>query len=178
MKFLYRMLSIIIALAAFLGLAFLIATAYGWEKIWEHTHGSPDLGPVVFEELRKTKKPNQALVCPKGLCNEKDQDRASPIYNVGVDELIEAFLKITADEKGLERVDRNDDPRSIRYVARTRLLRFPDTVRIRFFALGADRSTLAIYSQSQIGQSDLGVNLQRLNRWLDKLKDLETPPAE
>jgi uncharacterized protein (DUF1499 family) len=35
--------------------------------------------------------------------------------------------------------------------------------------VGDSRSTLAIYSRSQLGRSDLGVNLARIERWLDKL---------
>jgi uncharacterized protein (DUF1499 family) len=31
---------------------------------------------------------------------------------------------------------------------------------------------LAIYSRSQLGHSDLGVNLARLERWLGKLRQL------
>jgi len=168
-----RMLTLILGLAALLGVAFLVATAFGWDKVWEKAAGPADLGPVVFEDLRKTPKPNQALICPDGLCNEKDRDAKSPVYDLSVDELKAAFVESLAEETSLERVDDKSDPLAMRFVQRTRLLRFPDTIRVRFFALGNDSSTLALYGQSQIGQSDMGVNMQRLKRWLRRLKKHE-----
>jgi uncharacterized protein (DUF1499 family) len=49
-------------------------------------------------------------------------------------------------------------------------MRFPDTIVVRYLRLGENRSTLAIYSRSQLGRYDLGVNLARIERWLDKLR--------
>ena len=48
-------------------------------------------------------------------------------------------------------------------------MRFPDTIVVRFLDRPDGRSTLAIYSRSQLGTNDLGVNLARIERWLDKL---------
>jgi uncharacterized protein (DUF1499 family) len=46
---------------------------------------------------------------------------------------------------------------------------FPDTVVVRFFKRPGGRSTLALYSRSQLGKSDFGVNRARIARWLEKL---------
>ena len=35
------------------------------------------------------------------------------------------------------------------------------------FQVGGGRSTVALYSRSQIGRSDMGTNLARIRRWLD-----------
>ena len=56
-------------------------------------------------------------------------------------------------------------------------MKFPDTVRIEFIPVDAERSTLAIYSQSQIGHSDMGVNLERVKRWLKYLQVFERHSA-
>ena len=98
----------------------------------------------------------------------------SPSSSVGVEDLSAALTQSLEGEASLERVDDGSDPLRLRYVQRTRLMRFPDTIRIQFYPLedGA-ASTLALYSQSQIGTSDFGVNLQRADRWLGRLKDLE-----
>jgi uncharacterized protein (DUF1499 family) len=48
-------------------------------------------------------------------------------------------------------------------------MRFPDTVDIEVLPVGDNQSTLAIYSRSLIGRSDLGVNRARVERWLAKL---------
>ena len=176
MLWLSRILTFLIGFGALWGVVFLVVTTYGWEKVWASIHGSPDLGTVEFEGLAKGPKPNQALICPEGLCAEGASDRVSPVYTVGVEQLSAALTKTLEQEAGLERVDDGSDPLRMRYVQRTRLMRFPDTIRIQFYPLedGA-ASTLALYSQSQIGTSDFGVNLQRANRWLGRLKDLEKP---
>ena len=63
----------------------------------------------------------------------------------------------------------NPDTRQYDYMQRSWLFRFPDTVTVRFIALGAGRSTLAVYSRSHYGYSDLGVNQARVRAWLSAL---------
>jgi len=70
-------------------------------------------------------------------------------------------------------MDDGSDPLNLRFIQRTRRLRFPDTIRVRFFALSENQSTVALHSQSQIGNNDFGVNKQRLIRWLGRLKEFE-----
>lgn len=173
MKWLFRILAFLIGFAALWGVVFLILTTYGWEKVWEHQFGPADQGAVIFEDFAKGPKPNQALMCPFGICKESDVDKTSPIYNVSADKLKAGLIKALASEKSLKRVDDQSDPMRLRYVQRTRLMRFPDTINIQIFALGDDSSTLALYSTSLVGESDFGVNLQRANRWLSKIKQLQ-----
>ena len=156
---------------------FLALTTYGWENVWTRLAGPADLGQVVFEDLAKGPKPNQALICPDGICRDSDRDATSPVYKLNVEALQTAFLESLEPEKGLARVDGDSEQNKLRFVQRSRLLRYPDTINVRFFALGDKQSTLAIYSRSQIGTSDLGVNLARLNRWLARLSEFEERPA-
>jgi uncharacterized protein (DUF1499 family) len=177
MIWLSRILTFLIGFGALWGVVFLVVTTYGWEKVWLSIHGSPDLGAVEFEGLAKTSKPNQALICPDNICADDGRDQVSPIYGTDVDTLRRALIRSLEQEIGLERVDDDSDPMRLRYVQRSRLLRFPDTIRIQFYPQDdGGSSTLALYSQSQIGSSDFGVNLQRANRWLNRLKDLEKNP--
>jgi len=155
-------------LAITFGLVFMV----GFEKVWRFA-GPADLGPVVWEGLSKTKKPNQALVCPKGLCNDAHMDRESPVYGVDVATLKTALLKMVNEERATERVDDLASETELRFVTYSARLRFPDTTRVRLIALDDKRSTIALYAQSQIGTSDLGVNFARLKRWLKKLQPLE-----
>lgn len=150
-------------------------TIYGWENVWERTYGSPDLGPVEFDDLAKGPKPNQALVCPRQLCNADSVDRVSPIYDLPALQLREELLNGLRSEADLLRVDDGEDPLKLRFVQRTQLMRYPDTIRIRIIPVGETRSTLALYSQSQIGYSDLGVNRDRLDRWLARLDAFTVP---
>jgi len=57
-----------------------------------------------------------------------------------------------------------------RFVQYSRLMRFPDTIDVEVFPVGTDQSTLAIYSRSLVGYSDLGVNRARIARWLAALE--------
>lgn len=52
------------------------------------------------------------------------------------------------------------------YVARTRIMGFPDAVSIRLHAEG-DATRIDIFSRSRFGESDLGVNSARVARWID-----------
>ena len=177
MIWLSRILTFLIGFGALWGVVFLVVTTYGWEKVWASIHGSPDLGTVEFDGLAKTSKPNQALICSDGLCADGARDRASPIYGTDIASLRTALVKLLEQEASLERVDDGSDAMRMRYVQRSRFMRFPDTIRVKFYPLEEEAgSTLALYSQCQIGISDFGVNLQRANRWLGRLQDLEKTP--
>ena len=56
------------------------------------------------------------------------------------------------------------------YVQRSRFLRFPDVVTVRFISIDDTHATLAIYSRSLYGMGDFGVNKARIDDWLGKLK--------
>jgi len=51
-------------------------------------------------------------------------------------------------------------------VQRSLIFRFPDTITVQVFPQTEGGSTLAIYSRSNYGRSDLGVNKARVQRWL------------
>lgn len=156
----------IVVIVMILGVIFIL---YGREESWEALFGSPDLGPVEFATLHKTSRPNQALLCPVDVCKAETPDIIPPIYDVPVDKLRDAFRQIIDQEAHVKQVAADADRRTERYVIRTNLMRFPDTVRVKFIDLGNDTSTLAIYSQAQIGYSDRGVNKARVQRWLNAL---------
>jgi len=66
------------------------------------------------------------------------------------------------------------------YAQRTENLKFPDYISIKVIELGENRSTIAIYSRSRYGYGDMGVNKDRVLRWLETLSSfIETePPSE
>ena len=140
----------------------------GPERVWM-LYGPPDLGPVSFETLKRQTSANNALACPQDLCMAKS-DIAPPVFAVGAPDLARAFAKIMASEANVEQVDVDDGGLTRRYVQRTKILRFPDTICVRFIDLGEGRSTIALYSRSQFGLSDFGVNRARISRWLEKLE--------
>ena len=139
----------------------------GPERIWA-LFGPADLGPVSFETLKRRSSPNDALACPPNICTAKS-DVIPPIFALSAPELAKVFAKVVASEPSVEQVALDDGGLTQRYVQRTKIMRFPDTIVVRFIDLGDGRSTIALYSRSQLGESDFGVNRARIERWLEKL---------
>jgi hypothetical protein len=141
---------------------------FGPERLW-NLFGPADLGPVTFETLERRTTRTDALACPPSLC-PAPADIVPPVFPVDVTALRKAFARAMATERRLTLVGIDDRTPADRYVQRSERMRFPDTIVVRYLRLGENRSTLAIYSRSQLGRYDLGVNLARIERWLDKLR--------
>ena len=80
-------------------------------------------------------------------------------------------------EPRLTAVATDDATLTDRYIQRSALMGYPDTIVVHFFDLPDGRSTLALYSRSQLGHGDMGVNRARIERWLAKLGEV-APVAE
>ena len=146
----------------------------GPERIWVLA-GPADLGPVSFETLRRRTTPNDALACPRDVCVARI-DITPPVFALNAGDLRTAFRKVLGSEPNIEQVASDGGTQTERYIQRSRIMRFPDTIVVRFIDLGDGRSTIALYSRSQLGESDLGVNRRRIERWLEKLSK-EAPPV-
>ena len=144
-----------------------VALAAGQNWLWRFGP-DPDLGSVAFETLQRRSTPNDALACPPALCSARS-DMTPPLYRVSVQQLQTAFATMIASEPRVVRVASDDATMTGRYVQRTKWLGFPDTIAVRFLDGRDTTSTLALYSRSQFGESDLGVNRARIERWLAKL---------
>jgi hypothetical protein len=127
--------------------------------------GHADQGSVDFATLERRRWPNDALVCPSWLC-EATPDIASPLYALPAEELRSRVITAILRDGNATQVADGAVGRSDRFVVRTPVLRFPDTVDLLVLGMGPDRSTLAIYSRSLLGRGDFGTNLARLRLWL------------
>ena len=145
----------------------------GPERIWR-VFGEPDLGPVSFEQLERRASPNDALACSEDVCTASVDIKAA-LYPVTARELSIAFAKVIASEPRVTTVDADEPALTDRYIQRTERLGFPDTIVVQFFDRPGGQSTLAIYSRSQLGESDLGANKARIERWLSKLAEQVQP---
>jgi uncharacterized protein (DUF1499 family) len=151
------------------------ALGYGlwraWEsgvaRVWQGLFGSPDLGPVDFGTLERRGTPNDSLAAPRDACPRATPDFEPPAYPVPAERLRPIVSAVIAEEPDTALLHGDGD--QVRYLVRTRLLRFPDTVDVKVIDLGEGCSTLALYSRSQIGRSDLGTNQRRLRRWIDRV---------
>lgn len=145
---------------------------HGREETWQLVFGPSDLGAVDFRVLQRSAWPNDALACPRDFCPKSASDIVPPVYAVTADELDTALHAAVTLEPLIDRVDTAPAKHASRYVQRSPLMRFPDTISVRTIDLGPRRSTLALYSRSKIGYSDLGANKARLERWIALLDTL------
>ncbi|WP_051786386.1 DUF1499 domain-containing protein [Endozoicomonas numazuensis] len=130
---------------------------------------------IDFETLKLHEKPNQYLVLPEGEFAAAPH-QSSPVLNVSIEELKKQFSEIVENQDKVEVLRTSDDGQQVDYVQRTAFMGYPDTITVRFYSQGEDSSTLAIYSRSSYGYSDLGANQERISLWLDSLKSsLATP---
>ncbi len=140
----------------------------GRERLLELALGPVDIMAVDFATLKKTPKPNQYLVCPPDLC-AGTPDRRSPEYDFPAEQLAAHWQAMTVRQPRTRRTARDEAAMQDDYVQRSWAFRFPDTITVKFIPLGGNRSTLAIYSRSHYGRSDLGVNKKRIEAWLADL---------
>lgn len=136
------------------------------ERFWERVAGDPDLGQVDFATLKKTRRPNQFLLCPKDICKNETPDAEPPVYRMTKERLKENFIQALGTE-GRRTVD--DEGDRLRFIMRSPSLRFPDTNSVQFFDVEGG-ATLAIYARAQIGYRDFKANEKRVRRWLEKLE--------
>ncbi|PTW59109.1 uncharacterized protein (DUF1499 family) [Breoghania corrubedonensis] len=149
---------------------------FGRERTWEILFGPADLGPVNdFADLKRPKTPNTFLACPREVCVREEPDLVPPVFAADPHELRQALRQIIEAEPRVEHVAGDADGLGDRYIQRTRFMRFPDTIVIRYLPVDVGRTTLVIYSRSKIGSSDYGVNEERVRRWLRAL-ELAVPP--
>ena len=145
---------------------------YGPERLWTRLGGAADQGEVNFARLERSPTPNDSLACSPGACaGDGIIDVALPFYDDKPDALLNRLDTLVLGDPNIARVDDESRPGYRRYVTRTPLMRFPDTINVE--AKDADGSVeatvLRMYSRSLLGESDLGANKERLAAWAARL---------
>jgi hypothetical protein len=128
-----------------------------------------DVPVIDFATLQRDAVPNQYLLCPKGMCSTAT-DGEAPVFDVPIEQLQVAWDEMLAEQPRLQLLRRDVTNTQIDYVQRTRFLRFPDLVTVRFVPVDDAHSTLAIYSRSVWGKGDMGVNRKRVGEWLARVQ--------
>ena len=113
-------------------------------------------------------KRNQYLVTPDDYCSARAH-MDSPTFDLSVEELRERWMTMIASQPRVETRKADDAAMQYEFIQRTKLLRFPDIITVRFIPLEQRRSTLAVYSRSRYGRRDFGVNKDRVLAWLEAL---------
>ena len=93
----------------------------------------------------------------------------SPTYNLSAEELRERWMTMIASQPRIETRKADEEAMQYEFIQRTKFMRFPDIITVRFIPLEQRRSTLAVYSRSRYGRRDFGVNEDRVRTWLGAL---------
>jgi uncharacterized protein (DUF1499 family) len=121
-----------------------------------------------LREIERTRSPHDALACPAGLCRAQP-DFDSPIFSVDKKTLLERAKTVIIDESRTELVGEDAALNQLVFVQRSAVFGFPDTVWVQGVIVGA-RTSVIVYSRSNYGYWDMGVNRNRVRAWLEKLK--------
>ena len=92
-------------------------------------------------------------------------------YPMTPEALMAAFDAVAMAAPRVQRLAGSVDGRHVTYIARSRLMRFPDYVSVRAVAAEGG-AQLAIYARQWFGAGDQGVNRARTESWLDRLDRL------
>ncbi|MBI1250749.1 MAG: DUF1499 domain-containing protein [Alphaproteobacteria bacterium] len=121
---------------------------------------------IDFATLERPASPNTYLACTAELCRAAASDEAAPVFSASAAQIQDALRALARD---IAFEDRADGVHGA-YVARTRILRFADDIDVLIAPTGDGRSTVAIYSRSRVGYSDLGTNRRRVQKLIADLR--------
>jgi uncharacterized protein (DUF1499 family) len=132
---------------------------------------------IDFASLTRPRKPNTFLLAPEGLCKQAKVDKIAPVYPVAAAKLRQEFLAVAIAQPRVSHVFADEAGLYDDFVARSALFGFPDHVSVKFLDAKGGKSTLAIYSRSVYGRSDLGVNRARSLAWLALVNNVIKPQS-
>ena len=134
--------------------------------LWDSLLPAGPVSEVDFATVRPPGSPNTYLVCPEGVC-AATPDAVSPQTQLRPSQLIDVIIAI-AEADGAAQVERFGTD-AVEMVVRTPVMRWPDRVSVRAYPGPDGGSTFALYSRSIYGESDMGANQKRVERWLSQL---------
>lgn len=124
-----------------------------------------------FETLKRPRSPNTFLVAPDGLCKNAAPDQAAPVFPMQASDLSRKLRGVVNSEGSWKDISVSEDGLKMHFIAVSSLLRFKDDVSVEILPDAGDpgQSTVAIYSASRVGHSDLGANGKRVRGLLGML---------
>ncbi|MEM8698105.1 MAG: DUF1499 domain-containing protein [Pseudomonadota bacterium] len=150
-------------LAIALGLAVLVsACGMVWINGAKMDAAVWHIDPATVE---RTGRPNDYLVAPEGV-TAAAPDRVADVFEEAPDTLLARFADIAMAEPRVTEIGGGAVFRT--FVQRSKLVGFPDFLTVKSVPV-AGGASLVVYSRSQYGYSDLGVNKARVEDWLSKL---------
>jgi uncharacterized protein (DUF1499 family) len=138
--------------------------------------GLPQSQLIDLQRIERPASPNTALAAPTGFAPPPDV--VTPIYPMAAARLYDAVRAVAAAQPRTFLAADYTAERQTHWVVRSAVFNFPDLVTAQVSDAGPDCSSLVLYARSVYGRSDLGVNRQRLNTWLDVLRTKINQPGE
>ena len=135
---------VVVTLAAILGAAVYFRTVAMPPEVW-------DVDPAG---VTPPASPNYALLTGD----------AAPVFDMAPD-VLALRIDAIATAEGAEMIAGDLAAGAMTYVARSRLMGYPDAISVRLVPL-AQGTRMEIYSRSRFGYSDMGVNAARVARWI------------
>jgi Protein of unknown function (DUF1499) len=129
---------------------------------------------ISITELRSPLPKASFLACPTDYCFVAGAV-TSPVFDLPWDRLHDYWTEVISGEKRTSRVVADPDARRFVYIQHSPVFRFPDIITVEFVPLGANRSSIAIYSRSRYGQYDFEKNRKRVEKWLALLERVARP---
>ena len=141
-------------------LALLGLTLAAWIRLAPDDPARRHADPMAGE---RTGRPNDSLRGPM-----PGADAPAPVWAATPEALMQAMAEVAGAAPRTALLAGGAEALHATWVQRSRLMAFPDYVSVR--ALPAEGgATLAIWSRSRYGHSDLGVNAARVEDWLSRI---------
>jgi uncharacterized protein (DUF1499 family) len=109
--------------------------------------------------------PNQYLV------RDGDGDIDSPVFDEDAAVLARRFDGVAMSMPRVTRLEGGPDQLWMTYIQRSKWIGFPDYISVRALPAEPSGAKLVVYSRSRYGRGDLGVNQERITKWLAALTD-------
>lgn len=124
---------------------------------------------INFKSVKRPPKPNTSLAAPENHTLASEPDFTPPVFDLSTDALYAKLLDVISNERRWSKLESDETSKKIKFVATTGLMRFKDDVDVEVIPVSETQSTLAIYSRSRVGYSDLGANRKRVNELIDRV---------
>lgn len=95
--------------------------------------------------------------------------QSAPSFQATPSEVAAALREVAGEVPRTGLVAESADGLHMTFVVRSQVMGFPDFLTVKVLATD-EGATLAIFSRSQYGYSDFGVNKDRVKAWLDRLE--------
>ena len=124
-----------------------------------------------FFSLERPKTPNSFLACPHDYYSIIS-DTETPTLKYPINDITHAWTEaITQLKRSYEVIDLRSHNQKT-YVQRSKIMGYPDIITVQFEQINIESSGITLYSRSQYGYSDMGVNKNRVITLLEKLIEL------